>query len=134
MWTRRQFLSRGGLGLLGAAGAAFAVPGDGIEGPGALPDGSASHGMINKQTDEAIARGLAFLAKEWNGGPFGRNHNYRGNVAVNSLAALAFMAAGNQPERGKYGRIVTDTLKYVLSKSQQQQQPKSHFGFLSNNS
>jgi hypothetical protein len=126
MWTRRQFLSRGGLGVLGAAGAAFAVPGDGIEGPGALPDGSASRGMITKQTDEVINNGLTFLAREWNGGrQFGRNHNYQGNIAVNSLAALAFMAAGNQPERGKYGRIVTDTLKYVLSKSRPD-------GFLSN--
>ncbi|MBI1917446.1 MAG: terpene cyclase/mutase family protein [Planctomycetes bacterium] len=118
MWTRRQFLSRGGLGVLGAAGAAFAFPGDGMDRPGALPDGSASHGMITPRTDTAIDKGLAYLASTSRGGPFGIRGNYRGNVAVNSLAALAFMAAGNQPDRGKYGRLVTDTLKFILSLSQ----------------
>ena len=117
MWTRRQFLSRGGLGVLGAAGAALALPGDRMEPPGALPDGSASHGMITPQTDSAIDKALDYLASSSHGGPFGVRGNYRGNVAVNSLAALAFMAAGNQPDRGKYGRLVTDTLKFILSKS-----------------
>src|SRR5205823_2661728 len=87
MWTRRQFLSRGGLGVLGAAGAALALPGDGMDRPGALPDGSASRGMITAQTDTAIRDGLEFLARESRSPPFGRNHNYQGNVAVNSLAA-----------------------------------------------
>src|SRR5947209_8970588 len=117
MWTRRQFLFRGGLGVLGVGGAALALPGDGTDRPGALPDGSASHGMITAPTDDAITKGLDFLARESRNPPFGRNHNYQGNVAVNSLAALAFMAAGNQPDRGKYGRIVTETLQYVLRQS-----------------
>src|SRR5262245_9296892 len=116
MWTRRQFLSRGGLGVLGAAGAALGFPGDGMDRPGALPDGSASRNMITEGTDKAIEKGLDFLARDSRGGPFGRAH-YRGNVAVNSLAALAFMAGGNQPDRGKYGRIVTDTLKFILAQS-----------------
>src|SRR5215831_18975157 len=118
MWTRRQFLSRGGLGVLGAAGAALAFPGDGMERPGALPDGSASRGMITPQTDTAIDKGLEYLANTSRGGPFGVRGNYRGNVAVNSLAALAFMAGGNQPDRGKYGRLVTDTLKFILRMSE----------------
>src|SRR4051794_25137880 len=117
MWTRRQFLSRGGLGVLGAAGAALAFPGDGMEPPRALPDGSDSRGMITPPADTAIDNGLRYLANAARSGPFGVRGNYRGNVAVNSLAALAFMAAGNQPDRGKYGRIVTDTLKFILSLS-----------------
>jgi hypothetical protein len=36
-------------------------------------------------------------------------------VAVCSLAALAFMSQGNQPNRGKYGKIVTEVLRFVLN-------------------
>ena len=66
MWTRRQFLTRSGLGLLGTAGTCFAVPGDhrgdGDGRDGAIPDGTASKGMITREADSAIERGLAFLS------------------------------------------------------------------------
>src|SRR5262249_45610368 len=38
-------------------------------------------------------------------------------AAVTSLGALAFMAAGSQPERGKHGRLVSEALRYVLDLS-----------------
>src|SRR5205814_6970887 len=81
------------------------------------PDGSASRGMVTPQADAAIERGLAYLAENGHGGAYGIR-SYRGNVAVSSLAALAFMAAGNQPQRGKYGRLVTEALRYVLNLSE----------------
>src|SRR3954454_10136414 len=111
MWTRRQFLSRSGLGVLGAAGVALGVPGDSGDRPGALPDGSASRGMITAPADDAITRGLEYLAanRRREDGAFG-TRNYQGNVAVTSLAGLAFMAGGHLPERGKYGRVVTEAL------------------------
>src|SRR5947209_13292269 len=120
MWTRRQFVSRGVLGLLGGAGVCLAMPGD-SPAPGnagerqeALPDGSASKDMITPRTDQAIERGLAFLAARHNrDGSFGTG-GYTGNVAVTSLGALAFMAAGDQPNRGPYGRIVTHAVRLVL--------------------
>jgi hypothetical protein len=123
MWTRRQFVSRSGLTLLGTAGAALTVagPADFGEDPGeptreAIPDGSASRGMITPKTDQAIQRGLAYLrSRRWPDGSYG-THGYRGNVAVTSLAAMAFMCAGNQPNRGPYGREITDALRFVLSK------------------
>ncbi|HBI42061.1 MAG TPA: prenyltransferase [Planctomycetales bacterium] len=133
MWTRRQFVSRGALGLLGVSGVALALPGDnpkGTEGREALPDGSASKDMITPRTDQAVERGLAFLNGTRRGrvlGSFGTG-GYTGNVAVTSLAALAFMAAGNQPDRGPYGRIVLDALRYVLA--QENQWPGGHPGFL----
>ena len=60
MWTRRQFVSRGGLGLLATAGTCLAGPGDGRDGDDreALPDGGAARGMITPETDRAISRGL----------------------------------------------------------------------------
>jgi hypothetical protein len=119
MWTRRQFLSRSGLGLLGTAGTCFALPGDGgapDDVPDTIPDGSASKGMMTPRTDQAIEKGLTFLYRNRGAeGQFG-THNYAGNVAVTSLAAMAFMAAGHQPNRGAYGKAVTDAVKFVLSK------------------
>jgi hypothetical protein len=135
MWTRRQFVSRSALGLLGASGVALALPGDspkGSDGREALPDGSASKDMITPRTDQAVDRGLAFLNAARRGrvpGSFGTNV-YTGNVAVTSLAALAFMAAGNQPNRGPYGRIVYDALRYVLA--QENRAPGGRPGFLHN--
>jgi hypothetical protein len=129
MTTRRQFLLRGGLGLLGAAGTAFAFPGDDPEGRDTLPDGSASKDMIDKRTDDAINRGLAFLAaRQHPDGSFGTN-GYTGNVAVTSLAALAFMAGGSQPNRGPFGKEVTNALKFVLG---QENRDRLHPGFLHN--
>ena len=122
MWTRRQFLTRGSLSVLGASSAALAFPGDGGDAgdrSGGPPDGSASRGMITGPAESAIERGLGFLAAYHvrdNSGAFG-TRNYRGNAAVTSLAALAFMAAGNQPERGKHGRLVSRALRYILDLS-----------------
>lgn len=121
MWTRRQFFGCSGLALLGAAGSSLALPLDPDrerDGNETLPDGSAARGMITVKTDQAIERALALLARnQWQSdGSFGTNH-YRGNTAVTSLCAMAFMAAGHQPNRGPYGRIVTNALKYVLSKA-----------------
>src|SRR4051794_3643004 len=111
MFSRRHFLSRSSLGLAAVAGTCLGFQGDE---PGAggddprdrVPDGSASKGMIDDQTDRAIQRGLAFLhthrARE---GSFGTGQ-YRGNVAISSLAAMAFMCAGHQPNRGPYGRLI----------------------------
>ncbi|MHB1422363.1 MAG: prenyltransferase/squalene oxidase repeat-containing protein [Gemmataceae bacterium] len=132
MWTRRQFLSRGGLATLGAAGTCFALPGDDRdfgEGRDAVPDGSASKGMIDAKTDEVINRGLAYLSAHAspNGG-FGTG-NYTGNVAVTSLAAMAFMAHGDMPNRGPYGRLITNALRFVLN---QENRDGAHPGFLHN--
>jgi hypothetical protein len=70
--------------------------------------------MMNAQTDRAISTGLAWLAKSQNpDGSFG-NGTYRGNIAVTSLAGLAFMAAGSSPGRGPFGTHVDKALNYVM--------------------
>jgi hypothetical protein len=111
MWTRRRFLTQG-VALLGTASTALALPSE--PGQETIPDGSASKGMITPEAEQAIDKGLRYLSsQQWPGGGFGTNA-YRNNVAVTSLGALAFMAGGNQPGRGVYGRVVTDALKCVL--------------------
>jgi len=116
MTTRRQFLSRSSLALLGATGTAFALPSETRD---SVPDGTASKGMITPEADAAIARGLQYLSNNQNrgDGSFG-TLGYAGNTAVTSLAGLAFMAAGHHPGRGAYGPVVTRALENVIGHGQ----------------
>jgi hypothetical protein len=79
-----------------------------------LPDGSLAKDMITPATQQAIDQGLAYLAnRQHKDGAFG-TQQYHGNVAITSLAALALMSGGHQPQRGAYGRIVEKALDYVV--------------------
>src|SRR3954451_378444 len=79
---------------------------------GDLPEGTLE--MMTPQTDRAIHQGLAWLAKQQNGdGSFGSG-TYRGNIAVTSVAGLAFMASGSSPGRGPYGGPIDKALSYVM--------------------
>lgn len=79
---------------------------------GDLPEGAAE--LMTPQTDRSIQTGLAWLAKSQNAdGSFGSG-TYRGNIAVTSLAGLAFMSAGSSPGRGPYGPQVDKALMYVM--------------------
>jgi hypothetical protein len=125
MWTRRQFLSRSiglGLGALSGTVAWQALSQEPV------PDGSQSRGMITREAQQAIDVGLAYLARsQHDDGSFGTNQ-HRGNVAITSLAGLAFMAGGHQPGRGRYGRAVTRALEFVLSTENRAERP----GYLHN--
>ncbi len=77
-----------------------------------LPVGS---GLINTQTAQAIRGGLDFLAsRQIEEGCFGGD-GYPRNVAVVSLAGLAFMAHGSTPGRGPYGRQINLCVQYILN-------------------
>jgi hypothetical protein len=90
----------------------------------ALPDAGASQEMLTPQTQAAIDQGLAYLAnRQAQSGAFGTNQ-YQGNVAITALCGLAFMSAGHQPGRGKYGPVVVKALDYVLN----QEQPVDNLG------
>ncbi len=79
---------------------------------GDVPEGTAE--MMTDETDRAIQSGLAWLArKQNNDGSFGSG-TYRGNIAVSSLAGLAFMASGSSPGRGPHGAPIDRALAYVM--------------------
>ena len=79
---------------------------------GDVPEGTLE--MMTPKTDEAIQNGLAWLARTQNAdGSFGSG-TYRGNIAVTSLAGLAFMASGSSPGRGPYGPQIDKALVYVM--------------------
>jgi hypothetical protein len=65
---------------------------------------------ITPQSEEALNRGIEWLAR--NQGPEG---NWTSNdLGLVSSGALAFMAAGHLPGRGKYGDNVKRALEYVV--------------------
>jgi hypothetical protein len=79
---------------------------------GEVPAGAAD--QVTDETERSIEQGLAWLAKQQNNdGSFGLS-SYRGNIAVTSLAGLAFMAAGSSPGRGLYGSQIDKALVYVM--------------------
>jgi hypothetical protein len=91
------------------------------EAPDARPDGSRSaqnaalEGEITPELDDAVAKGLAYLAREQaDDGSFGSGR-YGKNIAVTALACLALMADGNVPGRGPYARNVEKGLEFVLN-------------------
>lgn len=70
---------------------------------------------MTAELNAAISRGLEYLASiQVEDGSFGRGR-YARHVAVTSLAALAFMADGHLPGRGRYGHVVEKALKFVLN-------------------
>lgn len=81
------------------------------------PQGAENNALVEEITpalDDAVARGLAFLASRQSpDGSFGEGR-YAGNVAVTALACLAFMGDGNLPDRGPYGEQVSRGLDFIL--------------------
>jgi hypothetical protein len=72
---------------------------------------------ITPEMDGAIVAGLARLVEMQNeDGSFGSSNNrYGRNVAVASLACLAYMADGNLPERGEYSEVIEKGLEFILN-------------------
>jgi hypothetical protein len=62
----------------------------------------------------AAARGLAFLDKQANAQGFWVERRQR-SVAATSLAVLAFLSAGHEPEKGPYGKTIERGIRWVLS-------------------
>ena len=66
--------------------------------------------LVNKAAESASAKGLKYLA-----GQQLPNGSYQeGDVAVTSLAGLAFVAGGHLPERDDYGDHVQKIVEYLL--------------------
>jgi hypothetical protein len=79
---------------------------------GDVPEGTRE--VLGADADRAIQNGLAWLARSQNAdGSFGSG-TYRGNIAVTSLAGIAFMGAGSSPGRGPYGAQIDKALVYVM--------------------
>ncbi len=66
---------------------------------------------ITPQSEAALARGLAWIAQNQ-----GAEGNWQSNdLGLVSMGALAFLADGHLPGRGKYGPNVEKAINYVLT-------------------
>jgi hypothetical protein len=77
---------------------------------------------IPPRLDASISNGLAFLAKQQR--PDGAFETGGTKVATTSLSILAFLAAGQTPDLGKYGLTLHGAVDWLLS----QQTPDGYFG------
>lgn len=80
--------------------------------------------LMTEDVETAVQRGLAFLGRRQitrgrGAGSFGTS-GYSGGVAVCAMAGLAFMAAGNPPGQGPYGKHVDRCIEYLLENTDQQ--------------
>lgn len=105
---RRQFLAA-------AAAAACAVVIQPCAAGAQEPAGQRPEAMLmTPAVQEAIREGLDYLvSRQQRDGSFGPE-GYRRDVAVVSLAGLAFMASGSAPGRGPYGRRINQCIEFVL--------------------
>jgi hypothetical protein len=98
----------GGAAVAQTADQSKAIDGFGEARRGDIPEGTAE--LMTRDTDKTIKNGLVWLARNQNAdGSYGAG-TYRGNIAVTSLAALAFMASGSSPGRGPYGSQIDKAL------------------------
>jgi len=69
---------------------------------------------LTTDADEAIRRGLRYLANRQNADGSWNNREYSKNTGICGLALLAFMVKGNLPGRGEYGKTVAKGMKFLL--------------------
>src|SRR5689334_16242641 len=76
--------------------------------------------LLTEPAQGAIDRGLTYLAKhQGDDGAFSGRDNYSRNVAVCSLAGLAYLSNGSTPGRGPHGKPLRKVLDYVLKHAQE---------------
>jgi hypothetical protein len=111
------------------AAPAVAAPGDSAQDRGAESSRDLGAGIVvTPEQERAVDRGLEWLSEHQAADGswiakigFKLNNDFRftaddkGHLGVTALACMAFMAGGNLPGRGKYGKNVEDGLKFVLS-------------------
>jgi len=118
---------------MGDAGTMVVAVGDWDSGPGGKVNSykrrkSRSHRVKsvkefggNKQTENAVLGGLAFLAKyqqpdgHWSSHAEGFLKGMKGNhdIAVTGLSLLGFLGAGHTERTGKYSRVVSKAVNYL---------------------
>jgi squalene cyclase len=72
----------------------------------------------DKAVEQAVERGLAFLASRQHDDGYYGSDVYRGHVAVTAFVGRAMMATGSKPGEGTYGNRVSKSLEYLMSRVQ----------------
>jgi hypothetical protein len=74
--------------------------------------------LLTEAAQSAIERGLKYLSKRQGEDGSFSGSGYSRNLAVCSLAGLAFLSSGSTPGRGPYGKEVRGLLDYVQRHAQ----------------
>ena len=97
-----------------------------------LRRGASNEQLIDDELRSAVARGHEWLASNQHGDGYWAelvgyklNNDYEAlderplpHVGVTSLALISFLAGGHLPDRGKYGKVISNGLDFVLRSSQ----------------
>lgn len=83
----------------------------------AAPNGLVA-GPQREPFDDAVDRGLEYLAKEQNTDGSWTTSRLGKDPAVTSLCVMAFLSAGHVPGEGPYGKVIEEGIKFVLSQQQ----------------
>jgi len=87
-----------------------------------------SKNLITKETQQTIDAGLAYLVAEQGADGSWGNLGFKGDVAITSLAGLAFLAGGYQPGKEPHGTVVLKAVQFILD-----QESKALPGYLQKN-
>ena len=87
--------------------------------PPELLFGQQPKGLFLAKHQQAVQKGISWLASRvQEDGSFGQSA-YQQNLAVVSLGGLAFLSRGHLPNRGPYGKYVSRLVNFVLQHAQQ---------------
>ena len=67
------------------------------------------------QSEQSVQRGLEYLATHQQPDGHWASGGYRNEVAISGLALMAFLAAGYQPGRGKFGLVMNECVDYLVN-------------------
>ncbi len=110
----------GGMNVLQAAPRAGAAAAPAASGGLAEAPNQVRGDEITPAQQAAVEKGLAYLARaQMKNGAFGGEGGFGGgpggHVGVTALAGIAFMGAGNLPNRGKYGENVKKIADFLVA-------------------
>jgi len=99
----------------------------GEEAERALPDAA-----LQQKLDTSVESGLAYIAANQNrdGSWGGGSGSYSRHVGITGLCALALMANGNVPGRGRYGKQVEGGIRYLLNNVSMTDRPNRPIGYI----
>lgn len=106
-WTRREAIraiSSAAAGAMAVSGAAQRKDPFDVE---------AREYLGTPASEAAVEKALTFLASRAQTDGHWNSAQYNADAAVTGLAALAFLSAGHQPGRGKYGRILARAVDWL---------------------
>jgi squalene-hopene cyclase-like protein/prenyltransferase/squalene oxidase-like repeat protein len=103
-----------------APGKGRAIPGTGftLQDRGGGLDVEEREYLGTVKTEAAVKKALKYLADTQNADGSWGDSRYSADVGIVGLCALAFMAAGHQPDRGPYGQTLRKAADYICKHAQ----------------